>query len=169
MNCGFVGGIIFPLLTMGMVAGAVMHMNYPGVPLGLCMGSFMISVACAVVPMPFTFTVLSATVFFFGLEQTVPIFVASFVSFLLLCGTGLMKRLVNGSRSGGDANAAADNKNKNKDGQSMSDGTQEQQQQQRERVSQQQKEQQQQQAEDFALKQYLGNKRSSTANTQQHA
>jgi hypothetical protein len=93
MNCGYVGGIIFPFLTMGLISGTIMYVNYPGIPLGLCLGTFMISIACGIVPMPFTFSGLAIFVFFFGLYQTVPIFVASFTSYMIVCGSGLFKRL----------------------------------------------------------------------------
>lgn len=94
MNSGFCGGIIFPFLTMGMIAGALMHVNYPYVPKGLCIGAFMVAIPSGVVPMPFTFTALSVFVFYFGLYQVAPIFMAVITSFLLVSGSGLFKKLV---------------------------------------------------------------------------
>ncbi len=132
MNCGFVGGIIFPHLTIGLIAGALMYINYPSVPLGLCYGTFMISIACGVVPMPFTFTGLSCFVFFFGLYQTVPIFVASFVSYTIVCGSGLFKRLARQAQK--------------------KDGAEESKEVETPTITKQE-------ADEFALKQYLGNKK----------
>jgi H+/Cl- antiporter ClcA len=139
MNCGFIGGIIFPFLTIGMIAGTVMYIHFPYIPQGLCVGSFMISVACGIVPMPFTFSCLVCFIYYFGIDQTVPIFVASFVSYLFMSGSGLMKKL---------ANRAANNDRS----ESVSTKTP--------AVSEKQPAMHKAEADDFALKQYLGNKRS---------
>ena len=138
MNCGFVGGIIFPYLTMGLIAGAIMAVNYPGIPVGLCLGTFMISVACGIVPMPFTFTGLSVFVYFFGLYQTVPIFVSSFVSYSVVCGSGIFRKLAKNAKKGGGNTSKSP---------SIADETPE------ESLSKKQA------ADEFALKQYLGNKK----------
>ncbi|KAJ1419428.1 chloride channel, partial [Ochromonadaceae sp. CCMP2298] len=94
MNCGFVGGVVFPFLTMGIIAGCVAYQYYTYIPLGLFISSFMVAIPCGIVPMPFTFTCLSAFAFFLGLNQTVPIFVAVITSYSLVCSTGLMKNMV---------------------------------------------------------------------------
>eukprot|EP01032_Pedospumella_encystans_P020341 gene20341-23105_t len=107
MNCGFVGGIVYPFLSMGMLAGVVAHQHYPEVPLGLFISSFMVALPCGIVPMPFTFTCLSAFAFFLGLNQTVPVFVAVVTSFSLVCSSGLMKGLVRRSEAREAAEAAA--------------------------------------------------------------
>jgi H+/Cl- antiporter ClcA len=145
MNCGFVGGIIFPYLTMGLISGAIMAVNYPGIPVGLCLGTFMISIACGIVPMPFTFTALSCFVFFFGLYQTVPIFVASLTAYIVVCGSGLFKRLAKNAQPPKNDNASS------KQG-SMADES-------KESDSVHSK----QEADEFALKQYLGNKKKAGA------
>lgn len=140
MNCGFVGGIIFPHLTIGLISGSLMYINYPSIPLGLCLGTFMISIACGVVPMPFTFTGLSCFVFFFGLYQTVPIFVASIVSYSIVCGSGLFKRLAKqGQKNAAASAAASESEEGHKEAENPSITKQE--------------------ADEFALKQYLGNKK----------
>jgi H+/Cl- antiporter ClcA len=138
MNCGFVGGIIFPFLTMGMLAGTICYLHYDFLPLGLCVGTFMIAVPSGIVPMPFTLTCLSVFLFYFGLYQVVPIFIASFTAYLIVCGSGLFKKL--SSR----ANA--------KNGESEADLESE----------SKQTEIAKQEADDFALKQYLGNKKNAT-------
>ncbi|KAJ1424259.1 chloride channel [Ochromonadaceae sp. CCMP2298] len=97
MNCGFVGGVVFPFLTMGIITGCIAFQFYPHIPLGLFVASFMVSLPCGIVPMPFTFTCLSAFAFFLGLNQTVPVFVAVITSYSLVCSTGLMKHMVNKS------------------------------------------------------------------------
>lgn len=107
MNCGFVGGIVYPFLTMGIIAGVIAHQHYQEVPLGLFISAFMVALPCGIVPMPFTFTCLSAFAFFLGLNQTVPIFVAVIVSFSLVCSSGLMKGIVRRSEERERAEAAA--------------------------------------------------------------
>lgn len=137
MNCGFVGGMIFPFLTMGIIAGTVMYLNYSFIPLGLCCGTFMIAICCGIVPMPFTFTCLSVFMFFFGTYQTVPIFVASITSYLIVCGSGLMERIANRKK---EDPAVEEQKQQAQD-----------------------KEKEKQEADEFALKQYLGSKRNADA------
>lgn len=135
MNCGFVGGIIFPFLTMGIISGVIMYLNYSYIPLGLCVGCFMISLPCAIVPMPFTFSALSIFVFFFGLYQTVPIFIASLTSYLIVCGTGLFKKLASRANNNNNEQASGDVKI----------------------VGDVEDTKYKQEADEFALKQYLGN------------
>jgi H+/Cl- antiporter ClcA len=94
MNCGFCGGIIFPFLTMGMIGGTITYLNYPYIPKGLCIGAFMVALPSGVVPMPFTFTALSVFIFYFGLYQIAPIFVATITSYLIVSGSGLLKKMV---------------------------------------------------------------------------
>jgi H+/Cl- antiporter ClcA len=109
MNCGFVGGIVFPFLSMGIITGAVASRHYPDVPVGLFISSFMVALPSGIVPMPFTFTCLSAFAYFLGLNQTVPVFVACVTSFGLVCSTGLMKGLVlrSAAREAAEAAGAA--------------------------------------------------------------
>eukprot|EP00981_Chlorochromonas_danica_P009936 scaffold2913_cov181-Ochromonas_danica.AAC.30 len=136
MNCGFVGGIIFPFITMGIIAGAYMYKFYSWMPKLLCLATFMVSLPCGVVPLPFTFACLSVFVFFLGPYQTVPIFVSCFVSYSLLTGSGLLQSLVNRQNKS----------NKGKDGADPE-------------VDEKAKAQAQKEADDFALQQYLGNKK----------
>ncbi len=159
MNCGFIGGIIFPFLTMGMIAGTVCYLHYPYLPLGLCVGCFMISVPCGIVPMPFTFTCLSAFMFFFGLYQIVPIFIAAFTSYLIVCGSGLFKKL--SSRANAQADDGASNVNAGPSSSSPSD---------MENAASKQEQIAKSEADDFALKQYLGNgKKNATAEAKRAA
>lgn len=99
MNCGFVGGAVFPFFTMGVIAGTVMYRNNPHIPLGLCISTFMVALPAAIMPMPFALTALVLSVFFFGLYQAAPIFVAAFTAYLLLGGSGLFKRIVDSTKA----------------------------------------------------------------------
>lgn len=143
MNCGFCGGIIFPFLTMGIIAGDIMYLNYGYVPRALCIACFMISIPCGVVPMPFTFSCLVIFMFYFGIYQTVPIFVASFTSYLLLCGSGLMERMVkNAAKNQGGGGTTTETMV----GAPSEISTE----------TDREVERQRKEAEEFALKQYLG-------------
>lgn len=41
MNCGFIGGFIFPMLFIGACVGVIAYLQYPLLPLGLTLGCFM--------------------------------------------------------------------------------------------------------------------------------
>ena len=84
MNCGFVGGVIFPFLTIGTIAGVLLQHLFNYLPLGLCVGTFMFSIGCGLIPAPFTFTALSAFLFYFGAYQTVPVFIAIITSYTIV-------------------------------------------------------------------------------------
>ena len=66
MQSGFVGGIIFPIFTIGIIAGVVMNQIFPYISLGCCICPFMVAIASAIAPLPITFTMLSATIFYLG-------------------------------------------------------------------------------------------------------
>eukprot|EP01038_Epipyxis_sp_PR26KG_P009499 gene9499-12796_t len=93
MNCGFVGGLIFPMLTMGAIAGSVTISYYPYIPQGLAFACFMCAIPSSIVPMPFTFVCLVVFVFYFGLYQVAPIFIATMTAYMILSGSGLLKNL----------------------------------------------------------------------------
>ena len=69
MQSGFVGGVIFPMLSIGLIAGVVMHQMYPFIHIGLCVSTFIVAVTGAIVPIPITLTALSASVFYLGKNQ----------------------------------------------------------------------------------------------------
>ena len=54
MNCGFVGGIVFPMIAIGSMCGVVAYQQYDYVPIGLCLGCFLAGVPAGICPMPFT-------------------------------------------------------------------------------------------------------------------
>lgn len=100
MNGGFVGGFIFPMITIGVIAGMIWYQIYPCAPIGLLIGCFLASVPAAICPMPFTLAALSIFIFFFGLYQTVPIFIASITSYTLVVGSGLFEFLQKRGQAG---------------------------------------------------------------------
>jgi H+/Cl- antiporter ClcA len=93
MNCGFVGGFVLPVISIGIVCGVICHQQYDYLPLGLCIACFMSSLPAAICPMPFTLFSIATSVFFFGLYQTVPVLVSCITSYLMLTGIGLLGAL----------------------------------------------------------------------------
>jgi len=93
MNCGFIGGVIYPFLTMGTIVGVVAYKMHNEVPLGLFVSVFMVGLPSGIVPMPLTFVSLACFLLFFGFYQTVPVFVACVTSFSIVSSSGLMKSL----------------------------------------------------------------------------
>ena len=94
MNCGFIGGVIFPFLTMGTIVGVIAYKMHNEVPLGLFVSAFLVGLPSGIVPMPLTFVSLACFLLFFGYYQTVPVFVACVTSFSIVSSSGLMKGLV---------------------------------------------------------------------------
>lgn len=99
MNCGFVGGFVFPMITIGAMAGSVASLLYPAQPIGFCIGAFMAAVPAGICPMPFTLLCISVFCLYFGLYQTVPLFIAVITSYLLVCGSGLFRALADRGES----------------------------------------------------------------------
>lgn len=89
MSGGFVGGFVFPLLFIGVIAGVVAHLMFPYLPLGLCVGCFMAGIPCSLVPSPYSLSFLVISSFYFGIYQTVPIFITAIVSYVLVVGSGI--------------------------------------------------------------------------------
>lgn len=93
MNCGFVGGFVFPTILVGAIAGVLFYQWQSVVPLGMCVACFMSAVPAGICPMPFTLACLSIFALFNGLYQTVPIYIACLVSYLVVCGSGVFTAL----------------------------------------------------------------------------
>lgn len=93
LNCGFVGGFVFPLITVGCMAGSAAALIYTEQPTGLCISCFMAAVPAGICPMPFTLMGIAIYCFYFGLYQTVPVFIAVITSYTVVCGTGIFRKL----------------------------------------------------------------------------
>jgi len=97
MNCGFVGGFLFPLITIATLAGVLawkIAQEYDDTqPVGLYVSCFLAAVPGSFAPMPLTLICLPALIFFLGLDQIAPIFTSVGISYLCLCGSGLFERL----------------------------------------------------------------------------
>lgn len=90
MNCGFIGGFVFPLLSLGIIAGVIAHQQYDYLPLGLTIGCFLAAMPAGICPMPFTLVGISCFLLYFGLQQTVPIFISCVTAYLMFTGIGVM-------------------------------------------------------------------------------
>eukprot|EP01035_Chromulina_nebulosa_P028348 gene28348-37409_t len=91
MSAGYNGGFIFPIISIGLIAGTVFYLKYPYIPYGMCVGTFMVALPSGIAPMPYTMTLLSVIIFFFGTYQTIPIFVSVITTYTIICGSGLLK------------------------------------------------------------------------------
>ena len=128
MNCGFIGGIVFPQIIIGAFLGAALsqhfsddyrnyddyffddHGNsdqgYPIIPSSMLFGCCCAAVPAAFIPIPYTLCLTVIFLFFFGVYQTVPIFVAVITSYTCLCGSGLMYTLFINADARNKANEA---------------------------------------------------------------
>ena len=110
MNCGLIGGFIFPMLTIGIMAACVAYQIYPDIPLLLFAGCFLAGIPSGVCPMPITLIALPCTLFFIGLEQTAPIFIAATTSYCVVVGSGIFATLQSraAANRGSESAAATD-------------------------------------------------------------
>ena len=92
-SVGYVGGFIFPTITISIIAGVVCYQQYSYLPYGLCIGCFLAGMPSGICPMPFTLSCLAIFMFFFGIYQTAPILIASITSYTVVCGSGLFSAL----------------------------------------------------------------------------
>lgn len=104
MNCGFIGGFVFPILAIGIIAGVIAHQQYDYLPLGMTVGCFLASMPSAICPMPFTLVGISCFLMFFGLQQTVPIFISCITAYLMFVGIGLWGALQARAQEANEAN-----------------------------------------------------------------
>lgn len=125
MNCGLVGGFVFPTVTIAVIFGTAAFQlmtscrydvtgsgaasiggydNCSPEPYGLYVSCFMVAVPAAVCPMPLTLILIAISVFSLGLNQISCITIAVFTSYFLTAGSGLLEKI--GQRQ----KAAADNK-----------------------------------------------------------
>jgi H+/Cl- antiporter ClcA len=94
MNCGFVGGFIYPMITIGFIVGVIAHQRYEeDLPIGMTVTCFLAAVPSGICPMPFTLLGISCLVFFLGLQQTVPVFISCIVAYTLFTGIGIFGAL----------------------------------------------------------------------------
>eukprot|EP00605_Chrysophyceae_sp_TOSAG23-4_P001239 GSChrysophyteH1.ASY1.ANO1.1350.1 assembled CDS len=93
MNCGFVGGFVFPTILIGAISGVLFYQWFSTLPLGMCVACFISAVPAGIVPMPFTLAGLTIFILFNGLYQTVPVYIATLMSYTVVCGTGIFTAL----------------------------------------------------------------------------
>jgi H+/Cl- antiporter ClcA len=54
LNCGMIGGFVFPMLTIGVMSATVCHQRYPDIPYLLFISCFMSGIPSGICPMPIT-------------------------------------------------------------------------------------------------------------------
>ena len=113
MNCGMVGGFIFPIFTVAAMVGVLAFQlvtdddcgagvidastgeyNNCDEPYALYLCCFMAAVPCSVVPLPLTFIFLVGVLFFLGLNQMTCVTTSVFVSYFIVCGTGIVESMM---------------------------------------------------------------------------
>lgn len=107
MNSGFIGGFIFPLLTIGVLVGVIAHDLFPNAPYSLFLCSFMSALPAGIAPIPYTLICLTAFLFSLNVYQITPVFIATMVSYLIVSGTGILPTLQRKAQEREQANAQA--------------------------------------------------------------
>jgi H+/Cl- antiporter ClcA len=93
MNSGFVGGFIYPIITLGVISAMICYQQFPYLPVGLCLTCFCAALPAGIVPMPYTLTCLSCFVFSLNSYQTAPVFIATMTSYVIVSGSGFFGAL----------------------------------------------------------------------------
>jgi H+/Cl- antiporter ClcA len=89
LSFGFIGGPIFPLLLVGATLGSAVNLLFPQIPLGLAVGCMMVAVPAAIVPIPIALAVIGILVVGLSPMNSLPVIMASLISFSLAQGLGL--------------------------------------------------------------------------------
>lgn len=94
MNSGFIGGFIFPMMSIAIFLAMVCYKhNMYNLPIGLCISCFLAGVPGGVCPMPFTLSLLPILLFNFGAYQSACIFISALTSYSIVSGSGLILAL----------------------------------------------------------------------------
>ena len=83
---GFVGGPIFPSLFVGGVAGVIVNLLFPSIPLGLAFACMLAAVPGSLVSAPFSMVLFAALMTQVGVLASAPILVAVATSYLAMTG-----------------------------------------------------------------------------------
>ena len=97
LGFGFVGGQIFPCIFIGICAGAIAHELIPSMPIALTAPVLMVAVPGAFCPLRFTLVSIVVITLSIGSNLAAPCFVASFVSYLVACGFGVVQNVIKAS------------------------------------------------------------------------
>ena len=97
------------MLTVGIMAACVGYQLYPDIPFLLFCGCFLAGIPSGVCPMPITLIALPCTLFFIGLEQTAPIFIAATTSYCIVVGSGVFAALQSRAAARASESTAAGN------------------------------------------------------------
>jgi H+/Cl- antiporter ClcA len=81
LRFGFIGGPIFPLLFTGSCMGALIHLLFPAVPVGLAMGCMIVAVPAAIVPIPLALAAIGIIIIGVSPQDALPILIAALVAF----------------------------------------------------------------------------------------
>jgi H+/Cl- antiporter ClcA len=92
LSFGFIGGPVFPLMFAGGTLGAAISLAFPQIPLGLAVGCMTVALPAAIVPIPLALAVLGILILGLSPLDSLPVVVASLISFSVAHGIGLAGR-----------------------------------------------------------------------------
>lgn len=99
---GFIGGLVYPLMYIGLVSGILFFLNFPELPFGLCVACFTASVPSCLVPMPYTLTAFVCLLYGLDLYQSSAVYISVVTSYILISGTGIVHALQGYSKKTND-------------------------------------------------------------------
>ena len=91
-ECGFVGGIFFPMMLMSTMLGRV-FVNVTSVKQGPALACSLVALPAALVPSPFFLTVLAVVLFFYVPQVGMSTLSCVIVSYTLFVGVGIPQTL----------------------------------------------------------------------------
>lgn len=106
LEAGFMGGNVFPMIFMGGMAGTIVYLAFPDIPLALAVSCMLAAVPGSFLRAPISMVFIAAIALALGAETTAPVAVAVVTSYLIVAGLryGLSKRRTS---AGGPAPAEA--------------------------------------------------------------
>mmetsp|Transcript_3975 Transcript_3975/g.6035 ORF Transcript_3975/g.6035 Transcript_3975/m.6035 type:complete len:624 (+) Transcript_3975:1127-2998(+) len=91
---GFIGGPLFPIIFAGACTGSLIHIIFPGIPVIISFASGFAATPVAIIPGIFTVTALSSVMFLLGGAASSAVFIACVMSYITVCGMGLMQGFI---------------------------------------------------------------------------
>jgi len=106
-ECGFVGGLFFPLVLISSIGGRVI-VNELGTPWATTMACALVALPAAVAPVPFALMVLATSAFNLSSKGSIPVLVCIVTAHTLFVGLGIPQKLVpSGRKAEAERNTAS--------------------------------------------------------------
>ncbi len=111
---GFIGGPLFPIIFAGACTGSLIHVIFPGIPVIISFASGFAAAPVVIIPGIFTITILTSVMFLLGGAASSAVFIACVMSYITVCGMGLMQGLVlKGMKAAAAARSGGNSENRN--------------------------------------------------------